>query len=161
MGRETARLDYIVLIIMLNGQAKKYCGRGYTPTIVWGSPWPQIWPINTHSLILSNFYSRAMFSRILFIRVANFTWVDLWLPISLDCCLCCEDVIKSNPHGLRAHPVSGLCQGNASINAVMATVLVPVNAGAERGGLSNRRIFFRVWKKWELDRLCGRKNRPC
>ncbi len=27
--------------------------------------------------------------------MANFTWVDLWLPISLDSCLCCEDVTKS------------------------------------------------------------------
>ncbi len=59
-------------------------------------PWPQVWPINTHHLILSNFHSESdVQSYILFTRVAWITWVDLWLLISLDSCLCCEDVIKS------------------------------------------------------------------
>ncbi len=57
---------------------------------------PNVWPISTHHLILSNVDSESdAQSYILFTRVAWITWVDLWLLISLDSCLCCEDVIKS------------------------------------------------------------------
>ncbi len=42
--------------------------------------WPQVWPINTHHLILSNFHSESdTQSYIIITRVANFTVKNLIL----------------------------------------------------------------------------------
>ncbi len=61
----------------------RFCCKRSTHILWRVVPWPQVWPINTHHLILSNFYSESdAQSYILFTRVAWIPWVDLWLLIS-------------------------------------------------------------------------------